>query len=134
MANYHPEKRNMASGDSPIYSTINAAAEEDLLSYYDTYSSASYKQGPDPYSSSPALSNSGLVALEQDLDQWTAQSGNSTSEYAKLHYTKKSNGEWIAVFIYFIFFLNEDLTRLQNVLVKYLLLSWQPPGHCQVIV
>ncbi|XP_019729819.1 roundabout homolog 2 isoform X2 [Hippocampus comes] len=91
MANYHSEKRNMASGDSPIYSTINAAAEEDLLSYYDTYSSASYKQGPDPYSSSPALSNSGLVALEQDLDQWTAQSGNSTSEYAKLHYTKKSN-------------------------------------------
>ncbi|XP_077422111.1 roundabout homolog 2 isoform X2 [Vanacampus margaritifer] len=93
MANYHSEKHNMASSDSPIYSTINAAAaaEEDLLSYYDTYSSASYKQGPDPYSSSPALSNSGLVALEQDLDQWTIRSGHSTSEYAKLHYSKKSS-------------------------------------------
>ncbi|XP_077397003.1 roundabout homolog 2 [Festucalex cinctus] len=95
MADYHSEKHKMASSDSPIYSTINAAAagegEEDLLSYYDTYSSASYRQGPDPYSSSPALSNGGLVALEQDLDQWTIQSGHSTSEYAKLHYSKKSN-------------------------------------------
>ncbi|XP_061683448.1 roundabout homolog 2 isoform X2 [Syngnathoides biaculeatus] len=91
MASYRTEKHNMASNDSPIYSTINTAAEEDLLSYYDTYSSASYKQGPDPYSSSPALSNSGLVALDQDLDQWTIQSGHSSSEYAKLHYSKKSN-------------------------------------------
>ncbi|XP_061638564.1 roundabout homolog 2 isoform X2 [Phyllopteryx taeniolatus] len=95
MVSYHSEKHNMASSDSPIYSTINAAAQEDLLSYYDTYSSASYKQGPDPYSSSPALSNSGLVALEQDLDQWTIQSGHSNSEYAKLHYSKKSNDKLI---------------------------------------
>ncbi|XP_057694234.1 roundabout homolog 2-like [Corythoichthys intestinalis] len=95
MANYHSEKHDMASNDSPIYSTVNAATEEDLLSYYDTYSSASYKQGPDPYSSSPTLSNSGLVALEQDLDQWTMQSGHSTSEYAKLHYSKKSNDKLV---------------------------------------
>ncbi|XP_049582637.1 roundabout homolog 2 isoform X1 [Syngnathus scovelli] len=93
MANYQSVKHNMASNDSPIYSTINVANEEDLLSYYDTYSSASYKAGPDPYSSSPALSNSGLVALEQDPDQWTIQSGHSTTEYAKLHYSKKSSNE-----------------------------------------
>uniref|UniRef100_A0A8C4HA57 Roundabout homolog 2 n=1 Tax=Dicentrarchus labrax TaxID=13489 RepID=A0A8C4HA57_DICLA len=87
------EKRSTASNDSPIYSTINTAAEDDLLAYYDTYSSTSYNQGPDPYSSNPILSNSGLVGLEQDLDQWTIQSGQSGSEYAKLQYTKKSNGE-----------------------------------------
>ncbi|XP_054649646.1 roundabout homolog 2 isoform X2 [Dunckerocampus dactyliophorus] len=87
IANYHPEKHN----ESPIYSTINTAAEEDLLTYYDTYSSASYNQGPDPYSSNPALSNNGLVGLEQDLDHWTIQSGHSTSEYAKLQYSKKNN-------------------------------------------
>lgn len=84
------EKRSTASNDSPIYSTINTAVEDDLLAYYDTYSSTSYNQGPDPYSSNPVLSNSGL---EQDLDQWTIQSGQSGSEYAKLQYTKKSNGE-----------------------------------------
>lgn len=87
------EKRSTASTDSPIYSTINTAAEDDLLAYYDTYSSTSYTQGPDPYSSNPILSNSGHVGLEQDLDQWTIQSGQSGSEYAKLQYTKKSNGE-----------------------------------------
>uniref|UniRef100_A0A8C4H9N9 Roundabout, axon guidance receptor, homolog 3 (Drosophila) n=1 Tax=Dicentrarchus labrax TaxID=13489 RepID=A0A8C4H9N9_DICLA len=75
------EKRSTASNDSPIYSTINTAAEDDLLAYYDTYSSTSYNQGPDPYSSNPILSNSGLVGLEQDLDQWTIQSGQSGSEY-----------------------------------------------------
>ncbi|XP_068440521.1 roundabout homolog 2 isoform X2 [Clinocottus analis] len=85
------EKRSTASNDSPIYSTINTAAEDDLLAYYDTYSSTSYNQGPDPYSSNPVLSNSGLVSLELDLDQWTIQSGQSGSEYAKLQYTKKSN-------------------------------------------
>lgn len=90
------EKRSTASTDSPIYSTINtAAAEDDLLAYYDTYSSASYTQGPDPYSSNPILANSGLVGLEQDLDHWTIQSGQSGSEYAKLQYCKKSKGEEI---------------------------------------
>lgn len=88
-----PEKRSTASNDSPIYSTINTAAEDELLAYYDTYSSASYNQGPDPYSSNPALPNSGLVGLELDLDHWTIQSAHSGSEYAKLQYTKKSNGE-----------------------------------------
>ncbi|XP_029027019.1 roundabout homolog 2 isoform X2 [Betta splendens] len=86
----HSEKHSTASNDSPIYSTINTAAEDDLLAYYDTYSNASYKQGPDPYSSNPVLSNGGLVGLDQDLDRWTIQSGHSGSEYAKLQY-KKSN-------------------------------------------
>ncbi|XP_061575531.1 roundabout homolog 2 isoform X3 [Cololabis saira] len=85
------EKRSTASNDSPIYSTINTTAEDDLLAYYDTYSSMSYNQGPDPYSSNPVLSNSDLAGLEQDLDRWTIQSGQSGSEYAKLQYTKRSN-------------------------------------------
>ncbi|XP_071352441.1 roundabout homolog 2 isoform X2 [Trachinotus anak] len=89
------EKHSTASNDSPIYSTINTTAEDDLLAYYDTYSSTSYNQGPDPYSSNPVLSNSGLVGLEQDLDQWTIQSGQSGSEYAKLQYTKKSNDKLV---------------------------------------
>ncbi|XP_056296813.1 roundabout homolog 2-like isoform X2 [Pseudoliparis swirei] len=89
------EKRSTASNDSPIYSTINTAAEDDLLAYYDTYSSTSYNQGPDPYSSNPVLSNAGLVGLELDLDQWTIQSGQSGSEYAKLQYTKKSNDKLV---------------------------------------
>lgn len=87
------EKRSTASNDSPIYSTINTTAEDDLLTYYDTYSSASYTQGPDPYSSNPVLSGSGPVGPDQDVDHWTIQSGQSGSEYAKLQYTKKSNGE-----------------------------------------
>uniref|UniRef100_A0AAQ5YMW9 Roundabout, axon guidance receptor, homolog 3 (Drosophila) n=1 Tax=Amphiprion ocellaris TaxID=80972 RepID=A0AAQ5YMW9_AMPOC len=70
------EKRSTASNDSPIYSTINTTAEDDLLAYYDTYSSTSYNQGPDPYSSNPVLANSALVGLEKDLDQWTIQSGH----------------------------------------------------------
>uniref|UniRef100_A0A3P9JAT1 Roundabout, axon guidance receptor, homolog 3 (Drosophila) n=1 Tax=Oryzias latipes TaxID=8090 RepID=A0A3P9JAT1_ORYLA len=82
-------KRSTASNDSPIYSTINTTAEDDLLAYYNTYSSMSYSQGPDPYSSNPVLSNCGLVCLEKDLDQWTIQSGQSGSEYAKLQYTKE---------------------------------------------
>ncbi|XP_072248388.1 roundabout homolog 2 isoform X2 [Leuresthes tenuis] len=85
------EKRSTASNESPIYSTINTTAEDDLLAYYDTYSSMSFNQGPDPYSSNPVLPNSGLVGLEQDLDRWTIQSGQSGSEYAKLQYAKKSN-------------------------------------------
>ncbi|XP_059187729.1 roundabout homolog 2 isoform X2 [Centropristis striata] len=89
------EKRSTASNDSPIYSTINTAAEDDLLAYYDTYSSTSFNQGPDPYSSNPVLSNSALVGLELDLDQWTIQSGQSGSEYAKLQYTKKSNDKLV---------------------------------------
>ncbi|KAM3616065.1 uncharacterized protein V6R79_011728 [Siganus canaliculatus] len=89
------EKRSTASNDSPIYSTINTTAEDDLLAYYDTYSSTSYKQGPDPYSSNPILSNSGLVGLERELDQWTIQSGQSGSEYAKLQYTKKNNDKLV---------------------------------------
>ncbi|TNN59851.1 Roundabout 2 [Liparis tanakae] len=89
------EKRSTASNDSPIYSTINTAAEDDLLAYYDTYSSTSYNQGPDPYSSNPVLANAGLVGLELDLDQWTIQSGQSGSEYAKLQYTKKSNDKLV---------------------------------------
>ncbi|XP_049433382.1 roundabout homolog 2 isoform X3 [Epinephelus fuscoguttatus] len=89
------EKHSTASNDSPIYSTINTAAEDDLLAYYDTYSSTSYNQGPDPYSSNPVLSNIGLAGLERDLDQWTIQSGQSGSEYAKLQYTKKSNDKLV---------------------------------------
>lgn len=89
------EKRSTKSNDSPIYSTINTTAEDDLLAYYDTYSSTSYTQGPDPYSSNPVLANSGLVGLEKDLDQWTIQSGQSGSEYAKLQYTKKSNDKLV---------------------------------------
>ncbi|KAM6933207.1 roundabout homolog 2 [Xenentodon cancila] len=89
------EKRSTASNDSPIYSTINTTAEDDLLAYYDTYSSMSYNQGPDPYSSNPVLSNSGLAGLEQDLDRWTIQSGQSGSEYAKLQYTKRSNDKLV---------------------------------------
>ncbi|XP_029302906.1 roundabout homolog 2 isoform X2 [Cottoperca gobio] len=91
----HSEKHSTASNDSPIYSTINTAAEDDLLAYYDTYSSTSYNQGPDPYSSNPVLSNSALVGLELDLDQWTIQSGQSGSEYAKLQYTKKNNDKLV---------------------------------------
>ncbi|XP_078140205.1 roundabout homolog 2 [Centroberyx gerrardi] len=89
------EKYSSASNDSPIYSTINTAADEDLLAYYDTYSSTSYTQGPDPYASTPVLSNSGLVGLEQDLDQWTIQSGQSGSEYAKLQYTRTTNDKLV---------------------------------------
>ncbi|XP_016528103.1 roundabout homolog 3-like isoform X2 [Poecilia formosa] len=85
------EKRSTASNDSPIYSTINTAAEDDLLAYYDTYSSVPFNQGPNPYSSNPVLSSAGILGLEQDLDRWTIQSGQSGSEYAKLQYTKKSN-------------------------------------------
>uniref|UniRef100_A0A8C8DHT9 Uncharacterized protein n=1 Tax=Oryzias sinensis TaxID=183150 RepID=A0A8C8DHT9_9TELE len=85
-------KRSTASNDSPIYSTINTTAEDELLAYYNTYSSMSYSQGPDPYSSNPVLSSCGLVCLEKDLDQWTIQSGQSGSEYAKLQYTKKNHG------------------------------------------
>ncbi|XP_055003859.1 roundabout homolog 2 [Boleophthalmus pectinirostris] len=85
------EKRSTASNDSPIYSTINTTADDDLLAYYDTYSTKSYSQGPDPYSSNPALYNTGLV----DLDQWTLQSGQSGSEYAKLQYTKKNNDKLV---------------------------------------
>ncbi|CAG6001558.1 unnamed protein product [Menidia menidia] len=90
-------KRSAASNESPIYSTINTTAEDDLLAYYDTYSSVSFNQGPDPYSSNPVLSNSGLVGLglEQDLDRWTIQSCQSGSEYAKLQYTKKSNDKLV---------------------------------------
>ncbi|KAM3875130.1 roundabout homolog 2 [Diretmus argenteus] len=82
------EKYSAASNDSPIYSTINTAAEDDLLAYYDTYSGTPYTQGPDPYASTPVLSDGGLVGLEQDLDQWTIQSGQSGSDYAKLQYTR----------------------------------------------
>lgn len=87
------EKHSAASNDSPIYSTINTTAEDDLLPYYDTYSSASYNQGPDPYSSNSGLSGSGPMGPDHDVDHWTIQSGQSGSEYAKLHYNKKSNGE-----------------------------------------
>uniref|UniRef100_A0A3B4GEW1 Roundabout homolog 2-like n=1 Tax=Pundamilia nyererei TaxID=303518 RepID=A0A3B4GEW1_9CICH len=89
------EKHSAASNDSPIYSTINTTAEDDLLAYYDTYSSTSYNQGPDPYSSNPVLSNSGFGGLEQDLDHWTIKSGHSGSEYAKLQYSKKSNDKLV---------------------------------------
>lgn len=89
----HTEKRSTASNESPIYSTINTAAEDDLLTYYDTYSSASYNQGPDPYCSNPVLSGSGPVGPDQEADHWTIQSGQSGSEYAKLQYSKKSSGE-----------------------------------------
>ncbi|XP_022530457.2 roundabout homolog 3 isoform X2 [Astyanax mexicanus] len=70
------------SNEGPIYSTINPADEEqhDLSSLY--------SQGPDPYSSSPALSKTDVFGLDHDLDQWSIQSGNSTTEYAKLQYPR----------------------------------------------
>ncbi|XP_034053795.1 roundabout homolog 2 isoform X1 [Gymnodraco acuticeps] len=91
----HTAKHSTGSNDSPIYSTINPTAEDDLLAYYDTYSSASFNKGPDPYCSNPILSNNGLVGLELDLDQWTIQSGQSGSEYAKLQYSKKNTDKLV---------------------------------------
>uniref|UniRef100_A0A4W5QYL3 Roundabout, axon guidance receptor, homolog 3 (Drosophila) n=1 Tax=Hucho hucho TaxID=62062 RepID=A0A4W5QYL3_9TELE len=95
------EKYSSVSTDSPIYSTINTAAAEDLqgLGYYNKYSNTPCTQGsntpctqgPDSYASTPVLSNSGLFGLVQDLDQWTIQSGQSV-EYAKLQYARTSNG------------------------------------------
>ncbi|XP_014018462.2 roundabout homolog 2 isoform X3 [Salmo salar] len=83
------EKYSSVSTDSPIYSTINTAAAEDLqgLAYYNTYSNTPCTQGPDSYASTPVLSNSGLFSLVQDLDQWTIQSGQSV-EYAKISNAK----------------------------------------------
>lgn len=83
------EKYSSVSTDSPIYSTINTAAAEDLqgLAYYNTYSNTPCTQGPDSYASTPVLSNSGLFSLVQDLDQWTVQSGQSV-EYAKISNAK----------------------------------------------
>uniref|UniRef100_A0A4W5QRD3 Roundabout, axon guidance receptor, homolog 3 (Drosophila) n=1 Tax=Hucho hucho TaxID=62062 RepID=A0A4W5QRD3_9TELE len=70
------EKYSSVSTDSPIYSTINTAAAEDLqgLAYYNKYSNTPYTQGsntpytqgsntpytqgPDPYAITPVLSNS----------------------------------------------------------------------------
>ncbi|XP_036817357.1 roundabout homolog 2 isoform X2 [Oncorhynchus mykiss] len=101
------EKYSSVSTDSPIYSTINTAAAEDLqgLAYYNKYSNTPYtqgsntpytqgsntpySQGPDPYAITPVLSNSGLFGLEQDLDQLTVQS----REYAKLQYARTSNAK-----------------------------------------
>ncbi|XP_062329315.1 roundabout homolog 2-like isoform X2 [Osmerus eperlanus] len=90
------EKFNSAPNDSPIYSTINTTVDENLqcLPYYDTYSSMPYTQGPDPYTSSPVLANTGL-SLEQDLDQWTLHSGHSGSDYAKLQYPRTSNARLV---------------------------------------
>ncbi|XP_072548280.1 roundabout homolog 2 isoform X2 [Salminus brasiliensis] len=70
------------SNEGPIYSTINPADEEqhDLSSLY--------SQGPDPYSSSPALSKTDVFGLDHDLDQWSLQSGHSATEYAKLQYPR----------------------------------------------
>uniref|UniRef100_W5K6H6 Roundabout guidance receptor 3 n=1 Tax=Astyanax mexicanus TaxID=7994 RepID=W5K6H6_ASTMX len=76
------------SNEGPIYSTINPADEEqhDLSSLY--------SQGPDPYSSSPALSKTDVFGLDHDLDQWSIQSGNSTTEYAKLQYPSEDDEDW----------------------------------------
>ncbi|XP_059932178.1 roundabout homolog 2-like [Gadus macrocephalus] len=87
------EKYSSKSSDSPIYSTINTAAEEDLLTYYDTYSSVPYSLGPDPYASSPVLTHSSLAGLEQGLDQWTIQAGQSGAEYAKLQYSRTTSAK-----------------------------------------
>ncbi|CAL8353232.1 unnamed protein product [Lota lota] len=91
--NGQSEKYSSKSSDSPIYSTINTAAEEDLLTYYDTYSSVPYSLGPDPYASTPALTNSSLAGLEQGLDQWTIQSNQSGAEYAKLQYSRTTSAK-----------------------------------------
>ncbi|XP_041728541.2 roundabout homolog 2 isoform X2 [Coregonus clupeaformis] len=106
------EKYSSVSTDSPIYSTISTAAAEDLqgLAYYNTYSNTPCSQGsntpcsqgsntpctqgPDSYASTPVLSNSGHFGLEQDLDQWTIQSGQS-GEYAKLQYARTSNAKLV---------------------------------------
>ncbi|XP_030236798.1 roundabout homolog 2 isoform X1 [Gadus morhua] len=87
------EKYSSKSSDSPIYSTINTAAEEDLLTYYDTYSSVPYSLGPDPYASTPVLTHSSLAGLEQGLDQWTIQAGQSGAEYAKLQYSRTTSAK-----------------------------------------
>ncbi|KAL0973252.1 hypothetical protein UPYG_G00201040 [Umbra pygmaea] len=89
------EKHSSASNNSPIYSTINTAASDNLqsLAYYDTYSSMPYTQGPDPYST-PILSNSDLFGLGQDMEQWTMQSGQS-GEYAKLQYAWTNNAKLV---------------------------------------
>ncbi|KAK0133277.1 Roundabout 2 [Merluccius polli] len=91
--NGQSEKYSSKSSDSPIYSTINTAAEEDLLTYYDTYSSVPYSLGPDPYASTPVLTNSSLAGLEQGLDQWTMQSSQSGPEYAKLQYSRTTSAK-----------------------------------------
>uniref|UniRef100_A0A674BDX1 Roundabout homolog 2-like n=1 Tax=Salmo trutta TaxID=8032 RepID=A0A674BDX1_SALTR len=78
------EKYSSVSTDSPIYSTINTAAAEDLQGLG---SNTPCTQGPDSYASTPVLSNSGLFSLVQDLDQWTIQSGQSV-EYAKISNAK----------------------------------------------
>lgn len=98
------EKYSMASNDSPIYSTINTAAEEDLLAYM--YSNAPYTPGPDPYAGTPVLSNNGLVGLEEDLDQWTLQSGQAVSDCAMLQYARTANGKGFLHIIncYYIFY------------------------------
>lgn len=120
------EKRSTASNDSPIYSTINTAVEDDLLAYYDTYSSTSYTQGPDPYSSNPVLSNSGLVGLERDLDQWTIQSGQSGSEYAKLQYTKKNNGEASLPVNTAVPFIDKDVCTVGACMSIVVMVTWLP--------
>ncbi|XP_031646760.1 roundabout homolog 2 isoform X1 [Oncorhynchus kisutch] len=106
------EKYSSVSTDSPIYSTINTAAAEDLqgLAYYNTYSNTPCTQGsntpctqgsntpctqgPDSYASTPVLSNFNLFGLVQDLDQWTIQSGQSV-EYTKMQYARTSNAKLV---------------------------------------
>ncbi|XP_041734387.1 roundabout homolog 2 isoform X3 [Coregonus clupeaformis] len=61
---------------------------------YTQGSNTPYTQGPDPNAITPVLSNSGLFGLEQDLDQWTIQSGQSV-EYAKLQYARTSNAKLV---------------------------------------
>ncbi|KAG7279043.1 hypothetical protein CRUP_031679 [Coryphaenoides rupestris] len=96
------EKYSSKSSDSPIYSTINrAAVEEDLLTYYDAYSSVPYPLGLEPYASTPALtttdaagSSSLAGGLERGLDlHWTIQSSQAESEYAKLQYSRTTSAK-----------------------------------------
>ncbi|XP_065137422.1 roundabout homolog 2 [Paramisgurnus dabryanus] len=75
-------KYSPASNEGGIYCTINPSDADvhDLCSLY--------SQGPDPYTSTPALSKTDLYSQEQDLDQWSLQSGQSGAEYAKLQYPR----------------------------------------------
>uniref|UniRef100_A0A8C7HDI3 Roundabout homolog 2 n=1 Tax=Oncorhynchus kisutch TaxID=8019 RepID=A0A8C7HDI3_ONCKI len=93
------EKYSSVSTDSPIYSTINTAAAEDLQGLGSNTpctqgSNTPCTQGPDSYASTPVLSNFNLFGLVQDLDQWTIQSGQSV-EYTKMQYARTSNAKLV---------------------------------------
>ncbi|TRZ01541.1 hypothetical protein DNTS_018952, partial [Danionella cerebrum] len=72
----HNGKYSPTSNDGAIYCTINPSDVHDLCSLY--------SQGPDPYTSTPALSKTDLYSM----DQWSLHSSHSGAEYAKLQYPR----------------------------------------------